>query len=167
MKVAFHQGHDKLFSILTSWWTAGPFSHCELVFADADPATGKSLCWSSSFLDGGVRCKAINLSTPDWVVIDIEVTPEQCTRAFQWFTDHQGAAYDVLGLIGFLWRPFGGDVNKWFCSEAVAESLGIRDSWRFDPNTLYAALVSGLNPSENKLDEYSTCCGSVDLPAGE
>ena len=36
-----------------------------------------------------------------------------------------------------------GSTSKWFCSEAVADCLGYRDAWRFDPNTLFVVLKKG------------------------
>jgi len=32
------------------------------------------------------------------------------------------------------------DQSKWFCSEALAESIGMRESWRYGPNGLMAVL---------------------------
>ena len=36
--------------------------------------------------------------------------------------------------------PRGKRAAKWFCSEAIADCLGYRDAWRFDPNTLFVVL---------------------------
>jgi hypothetical protein len=54
-----------------------------------------------------------------------------------------GDRYDVLGLLGFVWRRQTGTQSKWFCSEAVAAMLGFPEPWRFDPMTLWAAVQNG------------------------
>ncbi len=129
MQIAFYKGRTRLFNRLTAWWTNGPYSHCELVV--------DGVCWSSSFMDGGVRVKKMDLDPDRWDVIDV---PGDVTAAQQWFSDHHGDDYDVLGLFGFLWRPWRDDKDRWFCSEALAAALGFADAWRFCPNTLHAAL---------------------------
>jgi hypothetical protein len=137
LKIAFYKGRTRLFNRLVSWWTRGPYSHCELVVSQLN--TG-ALCWSSSFLDGGVRLKVIALDPAHWDLVDLHLTPGQAAAAEQWFEAHEGQPYDVLGLFGFLWRPFSQEKNKWYCSDAVAAALGMRDPWRFDPNSLSSAV---------------------------
>lgn len=147
MKVAFfkgrHPGLKGWLGVLTKWWTVGPYSHCELVVEG--PVYGKSLCWSSAYLDHGVRPVVIELDPAQWDVVEIETTPEQEQAALEWFRSHLGEPYDVLGLFGFVWRREEGDKAKWFCSEAVAAALGYTEPWRFDPNTFAAVL----KPREN------------------
>jgi hypothetical protein len=124
MKVAFfkgrHPGIKGWLGVMTKWWTDGPYSHAELVVGETPD--GKSICWSSTYLDRGVRQSA-----------------EQAA-ALAWFEQHAGEPYDVLGLLGFVWRREEGAKSKWFCSEAVAAALGWPEAWRFDPNTFAAIL---------------------------
>lgn len=129
MQIAFYKGRKRLFNRLTAWWTNGPYSHCELVV--------DGLCWSSSFMDGGVRGKRIELNPDHWDLIEVDA---DVAAAIAWFEARIGDDYDTLGLFGFLWRPWRDDTNRWFCSEALAAALGFSDPWRFCPNTLYAAL---------------------------
>jgi hypothetical protein len=134
MKVAFYNGTQGGFqgvlNRLIRWWTAGPASHCELVFSDG-------VCASSSQMDGGVRFKVIDISTRDWMVVDVG-GDEAAARA--WFRANAGKSYDLLGDFGFVWRPIKGSDEKYFCSEAVGSALGFDEAWRFDPNTLYTVL---------------------------
>jgi hypothetical protein len=130
MHLAFYKGRHRVFDRAVQWWTRGPYSHVELVFSDGMAA-------SSSKRDGGVRMKPISFAPDRWDFVVI-AGDEAAARA--WFRRHAGAGYDVAGLFGFLWRPASGASRRWFCSEAVAAALGIRDAWRFCPNTLAAAV---------------------------
>lgn len=134
MKVAFYKGRSRLFNRAVSFWLRGPYSHCELIVGEAG---GKSQCLSSSFMDGGVRFKSIELDPAHWDIVEIDGSIAQ---AWEWFMAHRGQGYDILGLVGFLLRPVSGDKSRWFCSEAVASMLGFEEPWRFDPMVLWAAL---------------------------
>jgi hypothetical protein len=152
MKVAFfkgrHPGVKGWLGVATKWWTDGPYSHAELVVGQT--ADGKSVCWSSTYLDGGVRRAELVLDPADWDVFEIRVTPAQASAALAWFEQHKGQAYDTLGLLGFAWRHYEGDKDKWFCSEAVAAALGYRDAWRYDPNTFAAVIQSSVAPAQQE-----------------
>jgi hypothetical protein len=137
MKIAFfkgrHPGVKGWLGVLTKWWTVGPYSHCELVVAEEN---GRAVCWSSAYLDGGVRQKIVDLDPADWDVIEIPTTPEEEAASLSWFQSHAGQGYDVLGLFQFVWARQEGEKCKWFCSEAVARALGFPESWRYSPNLL-------------------------------
>jgi len=133
-EVAFYKSKHRLFNRLVSWWLRGPYSHCELILAtNGTTAT----CASASYLDGGVRVKTMHLDTAHWDIVSVEsdALPET------WLHAHKGERYDVLGLLGFVWRRQTGNQRKWFCSEAVAAMLGLQEPWRFDPMTLWAAVT--------------------------
>ena len=98
---------------------------------------GTLMCWSSSFMDGGIRRKFIRPDWNHWDMIEVDADRHQVA---QWFEAREGQRYDLLGLAGFVFRRFADDSKKYFCSEAVAAALGIPEPWRFDPNTLAAAL---------------------------
>jgi uncharacterized protein YycO len=141
MQVAFYKGrHPGIagwLGVATKWWTRGPYSHGELIVArEGDTA----VCWSSTYLDHGVRRAVVTLDD-NWDVFDVPTTPAQEAAALAWFEAHAGQPYDVAGLFGFAFRHYEGEKSKWFCTEAVAEALGLRDSWRYDPNTLAAVLA--------------------------
>lgn len=137
VKLAFYRGRGRrLFDRLVCWWMNGEFSHVELVLAyETD---GPSHCLSSSPIDGGVRLGEIDLRSGNWELVDVAADQG---RAMTWFSERMGKRYDWLGLLGFVWRPFRTDPNRYFCSEAVAAALGFPDPWRFDPNALHAALT--------------------------
>lgn len=137
-----HVGVKGWYNRLVRWWTRGPFSHVEVVFSDG-------ACGSASYVDGGVRYTSIDFNLAKWVLVPLPAALEPAARAY--FDVHQGEGYDLLGNLRFLFDFLPDDPRKKFCSEAVAESLGIADGWRFDPNTLYAvatALQSRSSPEQ-------------------
>jgi len=137
MHLAFYTGTRKglhgLFNRAIRWWTRGPFSHVELVFSDGVSA-------SASGVDHGVRFRTIDFNPARWIVVPVAGDEAEARR---WFEANAGKGYDYLGLFGFLWRPYDGGRDKFFCSEAVAAALGYSDGWRFDPNTLAAVVTRG------------------------
>jgi hypothetical protein len=137
MRAAFYKatrpGLAGIYNRLVRWWCRGPYSHCELVFSDGMAA-------SASFFDGGVRTKRIDFDGERWDFVDLHGFDEAAARA--WFDGHDGAAYDLIGDLGFVARPIQGGKRNWFCSEAVFAALGFADGWRFDPNSLHAVLSS-------------------------
>ena len=145
IQVAFYKGRKRVFNRLVSWWLRGPYSHCELVLQTSPD--GVSLCASASFMDGGVRVKNIVLDPEHWDLVMVEGSP---ATAWQWAASHEEDGYDLLGLLGFVWRRQADDQSKWFCSEAVAAMLGLPKPWRFDPMVLHAALTGG-QPTDDKV----------------
>ncbi|WP_136414409.1 hypothetical protein [Herbaspirillum sp. ST 5-3] len=132
MKIAFYKGRTRLFNRFVSWWTSGPYSHAEAVFDGFRELSGPVLCGSSSFLDGGVRLKMIELQPDHWDVI--EVPSLDGSRALDWFHAHLGAKYDVIGLLSTS-CPIRQDGRRYFCNEAIGTAGGLRDAWRFNPNS--------------------------------
>lgn len=135
MQVAFYKGRTRFADRLTQWWLRGPYSHCELVL-ETD-AIGRYVCASSSMRDGGVRVKHMHLNPAHWDTVPVGGSAQ---RALDWLRQHHGQGYDYLGFLGFIARVLGHGKRRWFCSEAAAEMLGMPDSWRFDPCSLWAAL---------------------------
>jgi hypothetical protein len=133
MKVAFYKGRKRLFNKLVSWWTRGPYSHCELVFSDGQSA-------SSSFMDGGVRYKRILYNHDHWDFIELGPEFDE-QKAREWFDEHLGNGYDVAGIIGFVNPRISQDKQKEFCIEAVLSALEFTESWRYNLNTAYSALL--------------------------
>lgn len=135
MKLAFYKGTRKglqgLYSRLTRWVDSGPYSHCELVFSDG-------LSASASFIDGGVRFKQIEYKPEHWDIINIQGFDED--KAKQWFEQHKGEKYDLMGNLRFIFFFIKPSLTKYFCSEAIAEALGFVESWRLGPNGLSALL---------------------------
>ena len=136
MKIAFYKAKEHFFNRAVSWWDHGPYSHCELLGEHLGGNT--YVGYTSSFNDGGVRKKVIEFDPAKWDIIEVVADDK---FALDWFAAHEGCKYDVLGLVGFLIRIIPGKKNRYFCSEAVATMLGMKDAWRFSPNALYSALV--------------------------
>ena len=143
MKVAFykgtHAGLPGVYNRLIRWWTRSPYSHAELVFDNGQAA-------SASSMDGGVRFKAIEFDPALWDFVSVPAGLALAAR--DWFTQHQGEAYDLLGNLHFVIGAVGDDKRKWFCSEAVAAALGMPNPERFDPGTLHAALSFTNQPAQ-------------------
>jgi hypothetical protein len=119
-----------LFNMAVRWWLGGKYSHTEIIFSDG-------MCGSSSWLDGGVRLKRIDIKADHWDITPIN-GDEKSAR--HWFEIHQGQGFDLLGLLGFVWRRNTEHRGRWFCSEACAAALGFSEPHRFDPCSLPVAL---------------------------
>lgn len=139
MKLAFYVGPRKglwkLVSVFVRFWSRGVYDHCEIVFSDG--------IWASSSLsDKGVRfvnkTSQADYDASHWHFVDLKGYDEVAARI--WFINHQGAKFDVLGMLGFVFRLTRGSDNRWFCSEACAAALGHSKSWLFCPNLLHAAV---------------------------
>lgn len=137
MKIAFYKGTRKgiqgIYSRLARFVDNGPYSHCEIIFSDG-------LSASASFIDGGVRFKQIEYNLDHWDIVELQGFDEG--KARQWFEDHEGEKYDILGNLRFIFFFIKPSFNKWFCSEAIAEALDIIESWRLGPNGLYSSAMS-------------------------
>lgn len=136
MKVAFYKGTKPglagIYNRGVRFVTKGKYSHCEIIFSDGMSA-------SSSFADGGVRFKKIEYDLSRWDIIDIIDTDEK--SALEWFKKHEGEGYDLIGNLHFIFGFIGDNRHKWSCAESVADALGIPDSWRINPNSLYPIIV--------------------------
>ena len=161
MQVGFYRGNgEPIFCTLVRWWTRGAYSHAELIHGDYS--------YSASFKDGGVRAKPVvrdaggillqidGYPASDWDIFDLVGFDEGA--ALEWFRAHNGAPYDLLGLLGCVIRAVGSERGAYYCSESVACSLGFAEAWRLDPSTLAAVLrrqassvaaapVAGLDPA--------------------
>lgn len=115
-------------------WERGPYSHCEMIFSDG-------LAASSSFEDGGVRFKDIQFDTERWDFIGLPADLERSAR--DWFKDHEGEGYNLMGNVNHIVGFIPGSKGKSFCSEAVAASLGVPEPWRYGPNALASILLYG------------------------
>lgn len=128
---ATRPGIQGVYSHLVRSVDGGIYSHCELVFSDGMSA-------SASFIDGGVRFKRIDYDPEHWDFIDLPACLESAAR--QWFIDHEGARYDLLGNLKFVIWLIPQSESRWFCSEAIAAALGMPEPWRYGPCGLAAAL---------------------------
>lgn len=138
MKIAFYKGTrpgvQGLYSRAVRFVDGGPYSHCELFFSDGVSA-------SASYMDGGVRFNNITYDPSKWDVFAINDCFEYAAR--KWFDIHQGEGYDLLGNLRFLLGIVRESEDRWFCSEAVAAALGVKEAYRLGPNGLAALVISG------------------------
>lgn len=144
LKIAFYHGRKsgrgpktwalRFLDWLTRRVTKGPFSHCEIVKELPD---GSYECFSSSYRDGGVRSKILSLNDSEWVILDAPKLSEDSLKEFK--VAHEGQGYDLLGAVGVVTLSTQ-NPTKWFCSELVAEVLGLEESWRYCPNTLFSVV---------------------------
>ena len=138
--VAFYKGTrpgiQGLYSFLVRWWTRSPYSHCEMIFSDGISA-------SSSFLDGGVRFKDITYNPDHWDIVELPIQLEQSAR--NWFVQHEGESYDLIGNLGFVIGSVDDAKRKWFCSEAIMAALGVEEPGKFSPSTAMPVVKSIVN----------------------
>lgn len=109
----------------------GPYSHVEMCFPDGE-------CASSSWMDGGVRFKTMELGDDNWDFIELPI--EWVPAARLWFRQHEGKAYDFWGNLHLVIGFVGNSPDNWFCSEAMAAALCIDEPWRLEPNALYVVV---------------------------
>lgn len=132
MQIAFYKGRTRLFNRFVSWWTSGPYSHVEAIFDGFQGFDDPVLCGSSSFMDGGIRLKMIELERDHWDILDVPSIDG--IQVLNWFNDHLNAKYDVVGLLSTS-CPIRQDRRRFFCNEAVGTAAGLCDAWRFNPNS--------------------------------
>lgn len=141
---ATRPGPQGIYSRAVRFIDRGPYSHCELVFTDG-------LSGSASYIDGGVRLKRIDYDDEHWDLIDLPADPNAEAYARGWFEANAGAPYDLMGNVRFV-LPFLPDSERgWFCSEAMAAALRLKEPWRLGPNGLAALLCSGCWPTHGDL----------------
>lgn len=116
------------------------YSHSEL--AIGNPTMGPSFCISSSGVDGGVRGKAIDLTSGSWEVLEMPWVKEEDALAFLEHHRRLGTKYDFMGTARFALPLFAREhPSRMFCSEAVATMAGFDEPWRFTPATLHATVA--------------------------
>lgn len=130
---AIRPGWQGLYSRAVRVVDRGPYSHCELLFCDG-------MSGSASFIDAGVRIKRIDYDPSHWDFILLPARLEAAAR--EWFELHKGEPYDLPGNLRFVWWMVREAPLGWFCSEAAAAALGLREPWRLGPNGLAALLLS-------------------------
>lgn len=149
MKLAFSFGprptlKARLIVRLIRWRTRSKFSHVEIVFSDGYSG-GASADMGGVFLIAGKE-----YDPTIWEFVDID-GDELAAR--MWFVEHRGQQFDHRGILGFVWGLDKGDPDRWFCSEAVAAALRLRDPFRFDPAMLYALAHSTFAPRTRQTAE--------------
>jgi hypothetical protein len=156
MKLAFYKGAGKMDGLIR-WWTKSQFSHVEMVFDIATPATehgppAPPLCWSSSARDGGVRFKTIPLDDGKWILVDLPHVEPAIELAIRvWCSSLVGSPYGFLDVLRFVLPFLRSKRKQWFCSEAVLSALqselfflGHRPD-NVSPGKLYKIVTAGIS----------------------
>jgi hypothetical protein len=133
-RIAFYKGSDTLLGTLIRWWENGPYSHCELVFSDG--------VWGTAYYKGGVLLRPRIVSDADWDYIDLPSDLEASAR--EWFEAHKGKSYDYVGILRFVFDFLNPSRDKWICSRACSDALGLIGGWRLGPNGLWVELKNAL-----------------------
>lgn len=128
VQIAFRKNDGRVFSRFIQWWTGSPYSHCEIVV--------DGVCYSSSWVDGGVRAKRINLKKHKWDIIDLPwVDADQVLRYFA-ETDHHTYGFVSL-ILNQLFNKNKKVREKQFCSEWCANAIGLPNAVTYSPATLH------------------------------
>lgn len=124
-EIAFYQHkYGTFLDHAISYLTVGRCSHVE--FKLTDGAYSKGPCISSSFRDGGVRHKMLDLSSGKWIRYRINpdiLTIDRELDIAEWFSHERGKQYDLLGvfMVPFtFWKKKLFRRGQWFCSEIVS-----------------------------------------------
>lgn len=133
-RIGFYKGTNNWWDGVIRWWDNGPYSHCELLFTDG-------LC-GTAWLNGGVLLRARKFKAGEWDFVELPAHMEPAAR--KWFEEHKGKSYDFLGLLRFVFDFLRPSRDKWICSRACSDALGMTDGWRQGPNGLHAEVVDML-----------------------
>lgn len=116
-------------------WTWSKYSHCELVLNK-----NENICFSSSFRDGWVRQKQINLDSWNWDLFEVD---ECIMRHLKKIVTEDWKEYDLLWIFLSqfinLWIH---DENKWFCSELCSDIMWLKKPHKFSPEKLFKYITS-------------------------
>lgn len=69
----------------------------------------------------GVRVKHAVLQPGHWILVDVPAFDRIAAAA--WFAAHDGEGYDIRGALATV-LPGRGSDGRWYCTEAVAASVG-------------------------------------------
>jgi hypothetical protein len=130
--LAFYRGQGTITDAVIRQVTGSQFSHVELVGPNGQ-------CISASKRDGNqVRQKRIDFKADHWTFIR---TPHDPAKAWSISESYLGVPYDTLGaVLSGLNIPLNVS-PRWFCSELIAQSLGLPDAHTYHPGGLWAALT--------------------------
>lgn len=127
-KVIFATNY-KPFSLLIMLFSLSRWSHCAIL-------DGQYVI--DATLSTGVR----RIKFSEWVshyssyeIVEMPVTNK--VQRLEWARSRVGKKYDPLGILSLILRKNHEERDKWFCSEFVAEYLGIvYKVWRLSPQFL-------------------------------
>ena len=97
IRVCFRYGDRRLFARLVTLVQGSDTAHCEAARAWTGDVHE---CVSSSWLDGGVRGKTIEMPAGKWRIYEVDAAIDPLV----YLSQHDGDGYDWLGLLGFVIR---------------------------------------------------------------
>ena len=120
MIIAFRKRAPGLFSWAIRLWTRSEFSHTEALFGTTMISAVEGM---------GVRACVVGTLLPaQWELVQVDCSPEQERKAYEWAVDELGCKYDWMGIFFCQVFKFGRQHKaKWFCSEfctAVMQQTG-------------------------------------------
>jgi hypothetical protein len=132
VRVAFRHGDDRAFSRVVTFFRGGDSAHCEAAHAWSG---SEHECVSSSFVDGGLRPKKLDLPKEKWRIYEVPAA-EHPLEYIKRRSVNGRIKYDVWGLLGVLWPRLGHSVNREFCVETCGAIIGLQEPHLFDLRTL-------------------------------
>jgi hypothetical protein len=148
IKLRFYRAFQKK-STLVDWligvFTLSRYSHVEIEV--------NNVSMSTSFRDGLTRAKTIDYTKAEWNTISINAPQELVDNIKKIFNRYSGKKYDKIGALA---SSIGMciDNDKVFCSEFVAECLGIEKPCKFNPGSLYRHLTKKtISPKKHRAYE--------------
>ena len=134
-------GRGSWVNSLIRFWTRSDASHSEIKIGPCG--------YSSSIMDGGVRCKRIDFNSSDWELLPLPWVEQ--SEVIQYFAKTQGNPYGWMDLIlrQLLHLPSKNRKGQ-FCSEWCAESIGLKSGREFSPYLLRDIISDILDITENK-----------------
>lgn len=128
VQIAFRKNDGRVFSRFIQWWTNSIYSHCEIVL--------DGWCYSSSWLDGGVRKTTITLSPDKWDVVEISWANKE--KILRYFAETDSHKYGVFSLLrNQLFNRNKSIKESQFCSEWCANALGLPNAVSLSPSSLH------------------------------
>lgn len=121
MEIAFYRGPGNLITWTIRLITAGPYSHCELVFSDGNraEATGRKTATQAK----GVRWTAEPFPYFYWDLVRVPATHAQEIAAMRYVMQHAGKPFDWRGVASFLFPWIRSQPDARYCSEFVLATL--------------------------------------------
>jgi len=146
--VAFRHSDTRAFPRIVRFFRGGDSGHVEAALPLHGPL---HMCVSASFMDRGVRGKAIDITDPaKWRVYRVHDHADPLA----WLANNNRKKYDTLGLLVSTLPTVPDDPEKKVCSESVAEML----AWLPDPPRTYD-LVKLENAVKQRGELVSWCNG--------
>jgi hypothetical protein len=113
MELWFRRAKRNWLERIIAWRTIGPYSHVEAVLGP----------WAWSAVPGqGVRRIPLNeLNPADFDKIRVSRLDERAVE--DWFLEHEGETYDVVGLLELAAGKPSSDPRAWYCSECCCQAM--------------------------------------------